>query len=279
MNIKSLLCPFLLLCLSIKGYGSPSHFSIKNQSRQGDFYFYWGWNRSAYTDSDLQLTGKDYNFSLGNVKAKDRQTPFSWNDYFGVRKLSIPQYNMRIGYFFDDHCEVSFGVDHMKYVVIEDQNVIINGEIGAANPEFQAQYVNDEIQLNDDFLLFEHTDGLNYLNLAFRRQDELLRYKKFGLGVCEGIEFGGLYPKTNAKLMGNTRHDEFNWAGYGISIVGGLTLKIYRYFFIQSEAKLGFIDLPNIRTTNNPSDRARQNFYFVQGNILFGFSVPLIKKK
>ena len=45
-------------------------------SRKGSFYFYWGWNRDAYTKSDISFSGNDYNFTLDNVVAKDRQSPF-----------------------------------------------------------------------------------------------------------------------------------------------------------------------------------------------------------
>lgn len=263
----------------MSSFGLGEQFRVKDNDRKGDLYFYWGWNKSAYTDSDIQFTGNDYNYTLGNVKATDRQTPLDLSIYFGPSKLTIPQYNSRIGYFFSDHCEISFGVDHMKYVVTEDQEVSMNGEIGSANERFEGRYINDQQVLSTDFLTFEHTDGLNYLNLSFKRYDDVLQYKKFRLGVSEGIEVGGLMPKTNATLMGSERYDDFNWAGYGVSGVGALTLRIYNHFFIQSEVKAGFIDMGDIRTTSDLSDKARQNFFYLQGNILFGFSVSLNRKK
>ena len=48
--------------------------------------------------------------------------------------ITIPQTNYRIGYFFKEHYTISVGVDHMKYVMIADQKVQINGEINTGNP-------------------------------------------------------------------------------------------------------------------------------------------------
>jgi len=263
---------------SLNSFALSERFKVKDNNRKGDAYLYWGWNRSSYTDSDIQFTGNDYDFSLGNVVAKDRQTPFDAGIYFHPKLVSIPQYNARIGYFFSDHCEISIGADHMKYVVVEDQKVTMNGNVGSSNSRFEGEYINSERVLSKDFLTFEHTDGLNYINVSFKRYDDVLQYKKFRLGVSEGVEVGGVIPKTNVTLMGKQRHDEFNWAGYGISGLGAVTLRIYNHFFIQSEIKAGFIDLGAVRTTVDTSDKARHNFFFFQGNILFGFSVSLNKK-
>ena len=90
--------------------------------RKGSFYFYWGWNKSAYTKSDITFTGNDYNFTLYDVVADDRQSPLSANIYLNPANITIPQYNMRIGYFFNDKYNISFGVDHMKYVMRSNQD-------------------------------------------------------------------------------------------------------------------------------------------------------------
>ena len=71
-------------------------------SKKGSFYFYLGWNKSAYTKSDITFTGDNYNFTLYDVVADDRQSPLSANIYLNPANITIPQYNMRIGYFFND---------------------------------------------------------------------------------------------------------------------------------------------------------------------------------
>jgi hypothetical protein len=163
----------------------------------------------------------------------------------------------------------------MKYVMQQNQLVRIRGFIGEAYGEFSGRYNGETIDLSEDFLQFEHTDGLNYLNLELRRNDELINYKRFQLNVLEGVGLGALVPKTNTVLLGKERYDEFHTSGFGLSGVLALNFSFYRYFFIQSEFKGGYINMPSIRTTANDMDSAEQSFFFAQINAVIGFRIPL----
>jgi hypothetical protein len=81
------------------------------------------------------------------------------------------------------------------------------------------------------------------------------------------------------KLLNYERYDEFHVAGYGFSAVVGLNLAIYKHFFIQSEFKGGFINMPNIRTTISLSDGAEQSIFFSKVNIVFGATFKFRKPK
>jgi hypothetical protein len=247
--------------------------------QKGTFFIYWGWNRDAYTKSDIQFKGNDYDFELKNVIANDRQSPFSTRIYLNPKNISIPQYNLRLGYYFKNKYQVSFGVDHMKYVMKNDQTTAIDGSIHNSGTAYDAEYKDTSIALARDFLLFEHTDGLNYLNVELRRSDVLYARKNFVVSVQEGGGAGILIPKTNATLLGNPRHDAFHLSGYGLGVVGAVNFTFFNYFFLQAEAKGGFIHMPDIRTTMNTSDKASQHFCFLQFNGLFGARFNLLTKK
>ena len=234
------------------------------------FYFYWGWNRGWFTDSDISFKGENYAFTLSNVIAKDRQSPLNLNTYLNPANITIPQYNFRVGYFLNKHYNLSFGIDHMKYVVQQNQNVTINGQIQESETAYDGTYQDDQIQIQSSFLKFEHTDGLNYFNFDLRRSDELIKAKNICLTITEGFGLGGLLPKTNAKLLQNQRHDNFHLSGYGLNIFTGLNLSFFDKFYIQTEVKGGFIHMPSIRTTPNKIDKASQHFFFSQINIVFG---------
>ncbi len=243
-----------------------------NNKHEGKFYAYWGYNKSSYSFSNIHFIGNDYNFTLSNVKSNDRQTKFSWDAYFNPKTITIPQYNIRVGYFPCDNYEISIGIDHMKYVVEANQTVYINGDISGSGTVYDASYVNDPIVLSEDFLSFEHTDGLNFINASFKRFDDVLKYKFVTVSVSEGFELGALVPRTNTQLLYNVRKDEFHLAGYGISAVGAVTVTFGKHFFIQSEVKLGAMNLPDVRTTISAEDKASQNFTYFQYNILFGYT-------
>lgn len=251
---------------------SPEKYTAHNK---GKFYFFWGGNRETYSKSDIHFKGDDYDFTLYDVEAHDK--PKGWHvDYINPARMTIPQTNLRLGYYITDHYNISIGVDHMKYVMFQDKRVNYSGYYPNAGT-YNENPNNSQLNLSEDFLTFEHTDGLNYVNTEFSRVDDVthklfktLNTDKIQINITEGLGAGILYPKTNAKLLGKERHDDFHISGYGISAKAGLNFTFYKYFFIQTELKGGYIDMNDIRTTFSNSDRASQHFWFLQSVIAFG---------
>jgi len=249
---------------------------------KGRMYIFWGWNRGNYSKSDITFKGDDYYFTLYDVKAEDKPKPFGIY-FFKLDEITIPQTNFRVGYFFHDHYNVALGVDHMKYVMRNDQTVNISGNINDGST-YNGIYNNDPIYLDKDFLTFEHTDGLNYVTVEVNRFDTVDNWigfpvKHIDINLTEGIGVGALYPKTNTKLLGNERYDEFHVSGYGFSAHVGLDLTFYKYFFIQYNFKAGYINMQDIRTTASKTDSASQHFTFFENMWVFGAKFPLSKSK
>ena len=136
---------------------------LPNRKKKGNFFFFWGWNKEVYTNSDIHFSGNNYDFTLHNVVATDKQSKFDPNIYFGITNITIPQYNYRIGYYINDHYSISAGFDHMKYVMVNDQSSNIDGSIHVGS-QYDGDYHNQDFTIAQNFLRFEHTDGLNYLN-------------------------------------------------------------------------------------------------------------------
>ena len=245
--------------------------------KKGTFFFFWGWNKEVYTNSDIHFRGNNYNFTLHDVVATDNQSKFDPNIYFGITNITIPQYNYRIGYYINDHYSISAGFDHMKYVMVNDQSSNIDGSIHVGS-QYDGDYHNQNFTIAQNFLRFEHTDGLNYLNTEIRRSDMVWSNKFLQVNINEGIGAGIVYPRTNTTLLNNPRYDEFHVAGFGVAAVGSVQLSFFKHFFVQSEMKAGYINMPDIRTTMNESDKASQHFEFFQYNILFGGQFMLYGK-
>ncbi len=246
-------------------------------SNKGKFYFFWGYNRAYYTHSDLHLYGDNYDFTLDELVAKDRQTPFSADVYLNITKLTIPQCNYGIGFYLNDHYSVSLSADHMKYVMVQNQTVKISGTIADSHTSYDGVYNHDDLVVTKDFLVFEHTDGLNYIVAEFNRTDNLLPLfthytgRRIEVNLTEGIGFGGLFPRTNATLLSNARNDAYHLAGYGASVKVGLNVTFFRHLFLAANLKAGFINMPNIRTTASARDHGSQKFGFLQDNVLIGW--------
>lgn len=243
---------------------------------KGKFYVYWGGNRESFSRSDIHFTGDNYDFTLYDVSAHDK--PKGWQmDYLNPGRMTIPQTNFRMGYYITDHYNVSIGLDHMKYVMFQDRVVDYTGtypNVGSYNETVLNNP--NQVNLTPEFLKFEHTDGLNYINTEICRVDDISKWfgirntDKFQINITEGAGGGILLPKTNATLLGKERHDDFHVSGYGVAAKVGLNLTFFKYFFVQAELKQGYINMPDIRTTNDPADRASQHFTFTQRIIVFG---------
>jgi hypothetical protein len=241
---------------------------------KGKFFVSWGGNRESYTKSDVNFRGKDYNFTVENMVAHDK--PKGWHvDYINPVRMTIPQTNFRMGYFINDHYSIALGVDHMKYVMTQNQTANVTGSIDASTP-FDGVYNNTPTVMTENFLMYEHTDGLNYINTEFSRHDDISSVfkirntDKIQINLTEGVGVGLLYPKTNTTLLGKERHDDFHVSGYGTSLKAGLNVTFFKHFYIQGELKGGYINMQDIRTTQSTEDRASQDFFFFQRLIAFG---------
>ena len=81
--VKEIISNYIPFCLVLLLLVLPE---ITNA--QSRLMFHWGWNRANYSKSDIHLKGNNYDFTLHDVVAKDRQTPFSFDVYFHPTKFS-----------------------------------------------------------------------------------------------------------------------------------------------------------------------------------------------
>jgi hypothetical protein len=276
--IKPLMGATLLL-LSLNHFAQNSKPKKYTASNKGKFFVSWGANRESFSKSDIHFIGDNYDFTIKDATAKDK--PKGWHiDYINPSRMTIPQTNVKVGYFVSNHYKVSLGVDHMKYVMQRNLNKIVNGYINLPNTEagsvYNGTFNNDTVFVSEDFLKFEHTNGLNYVYGEIARVDDISSIfnikntDKFQLNISEGIGAGILYPKTNTTLLEKDKYDEFHLAGYGISVIAGLNLTFFKHFFIRLGLKGGYINMPDIRTTKNTSASASQHFVYLQRIIAFG---------
>lgn len=277
--MKKTLLILAYLCLTA-GVAQNGWFSPFD--KKGDLGLYWGYNRSAFTNSDISFEGADYNFTLYEVEAVDKPAPVGSDPYLTASGFTVPQYNYKVSYFVGKRLSIGIGMDHMKYVMVQDQTVKATGYIEYSpdeNTTIRREYNNDDIVLTEDFLQFEHTDGLNYLNIEADYYSTLYRFsEKFAIHGLVGGGIGGLIPKSNVKLLGYERNDTFHWAGFGLDAKVGLSIDLFKYIFLQTELKGGYINMPDVLVMpGDVSDRASHDFYFVQWMFVIGGHIPLGK--
>ncbi len=276
MKIKYLYVVLLLVSMSFSSFAQEEIKTPKKytETNKGKFFISWGGNRESFSESDITFRGDDYHFTLYDVVAHDKPKGYHI-DYVNPSRMTIPQTNFRLGYFVSDHYIISLGLDHMKYVMFQDKAVNFSGYYPKYG-SYGEVLSNNQTLLTEDFLTFEHTDGLNYIHAEVSRFDDVSKLFTIGntdkiqINLTEGIGGGLIYPKTNAKILGKERHDDFHVSGYGVSAKVGLNITIFKHFYVQGELKGGYINMPDIRTTYDPVDRASQEFFFFQRIIVFG---------
>ena len=138
---------FIAIAFSIVGYWARRS-TLVPKTNKGKIFFYWGWNRGYFSNSDIHFSGDGYDFVLGEVKANDRQTRFALDPYFHPVRITIPQTNFKVGYFIHEKYNISFGVDHMKYVVASRSgSCTIAGDIDVNGSDYNKPYQDETIEL------------------------------------------------------------------------------------------------------------------------------------
>ncbi len=276
--MSKLITILLFSFIAITGFSQNA--AVHSNTDKGQIYVLWGWNRAAYTKSNISFKGDDYNFQLKKVMAHDRPTPFSYYNYLKIDRLTIPQTNFRLGYFIKKDFAISFGFDHMKYVMDQNQTVKMTGIVDQNGP-FKGNYNGDKV-LTEDFLTFEHTDGLNYINFEGEKFFNIYHSanNKFIVNGLAGAGAGILMPRTDAKLLNYERNDEFHIAGFGLAAKAGIQATFFKHLIVKLENKYGYINMPDINLHKKGiNGKAKQAFFFAAIDGMIGASFSLNNKK
>lgn len=266
----------LLSLLSLTSFSQQTN-------KKGSYYITWGYNRSAYANSDIRFVGPGYDFTLLNAEALDFPTPISdFRTYVDPELLSIPQFNFHAGYFIKDNLSISIGWDHMKYVVTDGQTVSVTGFVNpqtstpaiTVNPAYVGTFNQTPLELDPDkFVHLEHTDGYNYASIEIEHYKTLFQSKnsRFAIDWMQGIGIGALVPRSDVYVFGVGKNNYWNLAGGGASLKTGLKFNFSKLLFFETTFKTGATKLWDIRTTGRSVDHAEQAIYFVEIYGALGF--------
>ena len=262
-----------------QNWSSKRKYSVEKNA----MYFYWGYNRSLYSKSDITFSGPGYNFIVSDVKAHDRPTR-EMKTYMSMNTITVPQFNIRLGYYYADHWDLSIGYDHMKYVMQKDQTLYFNGEItSTTNSELYGVYDNStgKIPIREEDLHYENTNGLNYISVQLNNTTPRFETnnRKFAIQQRLGVGLGPIVTQTDFFWDGEQHHSQLGLTGFGISLHSGVRFDFFNRFFLQSNWSGGFIALPHNRTIQDQPDFARQKFVYGQWELVGGliFYLPAIK--
>ncbi len=268
MHLKNLFFT-LIFCLTVHGAHAQEMCNCPQQVKtgKGTFYLTWGYNLDWFSKSDLHFRGNDfggYDFTLYDVKARDRASL----DKIGNSPISVPQYVYRLGYYFNNkhNTGIEINFDHAKYIMVRDQTVRLKGRIGEQN------YDKDTL-VGKDFLLFEHTNGANFLLVNFLKRHTLLTStnKKHWVSFVGKVGAGMVIPKTDVTLFGTRLDNKFHLAGYVMGLDAGLRYDAFKYFFIEASVKGVFANYTNVLTVGD----GKAHHYFFAAETIFSAGLQM----
>jgi len=266
---------FLIVIMLISTLAISQQYSYKKKqiTQKGSMYFYWGYNRSIYAKSTINFYGDKYNFRIHDAKAHDNPSKKAAT-YFNPNTFSVPQFNIRIGYYTNSKWDLSFGYDHMKYIMTDHQEARLSGRI----PESENPYLNGEFTENELYMItdrkihYENSNGLNYI--SFQANYNYLLYRtensKFAIRSRIGFGLGGVVTQTDFNFGGKGYHTDLKLTGFGLSLHSGIRFEFFNRFFAQSNWSTGVISLPKLQTIRNSNNYANQTFVYADWQIVGG---------
>ena len=132
-----------------------------------------------------------------------------------------------------------------------------------------------------DFLTYEHTDGLNYINLEAEKFRTFYqsRNSKCIISGFFGAGGGVLFPRSDVKLLDYQENDEFHVAGFGLSGKAGIQATLFKHFVIKIENKYGYINMPDINLHKKGIfGRGKQAFWFTELDAMVGATFTFNQK-
>ena len=264
---------FISFLIFLPFFGASQKTSKDSQAKRAMFV-YWGYNRSFYTDSKISFFGPGYDFSLAGVQATDRPSP-DFITYVDPSTLTVPQFNARIGFNFKKKWALSFGYDHMKYVIVHGPTYLLSGRI---NPlidpisNWSGDYNAEPVTTDESILHYENTNGMNYIRAEISHIDKLVRASNaFAIYSVSGLGAGLVLNYNDFTFAGEKSMTTLSMSGVGASAHIGIRFEFFRHFFLQANNSVGFLYQHRVKTRgNDPYAYARQSLGYFQSDIVLG---------
>lgn len=243
----------------------------KKKERKGEFYFSWGYNKEWYTKSNIKVKqpdlGNDYKFV--NISGHDRP---GWDEGNLLKiPISIPQYNYRIGYFFNKKKGLAFEInfDHTKFIVA-DQDARIVGKLNGRQVDTTVAFNKANgyyYYLNNgaNFLLFNIVKRWN----VYESNNKNLRFDFLGKA---GI--GPVIPHVENSFFGNKNDDGFQLGGWNIGVEGTIKATFFKTVFLEYCNKLDYASYSGLKVYQG---KASHNFGTYEMILNLGITFPMGK--
>jgi hypothetical protein len=198
-----------------------------------EIYVSWGYNGNVFSSSDMHFSQPSLNsdFTLTGVQARDSK---GWNSQFFTHGLFVPQYNIRLGVFFNDKWGAEIALDHIKWIVRQDQQVRMTGTRNGAP-------VDATVTLSTDVLRYQLNNGANpiFFNIIRRVHVAGTPGRTGHVSVMAKAGAGFAVPHTENFLFGQMNDDGFQpFHGWDLDAGAAIRVHLFRPLYFEFEEKL-----------------------------------------
>lgn len=232
-------------------------------------YFQWGYNRDIYSKSDIRFQGKDYDFTIYDVPAKDQPDFEAFKN--NPIDITIPQNSYRIGVYLNkEHTHaIEINYDHAKYVMVDYQTLHVKGQI-------RGRAIDKDTFVHRYFAHVDHTNGANFYMINYVGQRELLQTKSKGRPLATVLWKAGagvVIPRSDVIVLGKQLDNKFHVAGYVLGLEGGLRFYPLKNLFLEATAKGGFANYLNALGVEG--GKLSHHFFFGEVIGMLGYDINI----
>lgn len=241
--------------------------SSKKFVGNGNFYFSWGYNKEWYSKSSIHIKQEDLgnDFTLHQAEAHDQ---IGWDKAFS-RPLTVPQYNYRIGYYFNQKQNLALEInfDHTKFVVTQGQNARWVGTINHQKVDFRAI-------TNDTSFFYKLNNGANFLCFNIVRKFTNYKSKNGNIEFSTILKAGAgpVIPHVENTILGNSNDPHFQFGGWNAALESTFRLLFFKHVYIELCQKGDYASYSNLKIYKGTSQHHFFTFELI-GNLGLNFKL------
>jgi hypothetical protein len=251
----------------------------KEKKRKHEFYFSWGYNTEWYTHSNVHVSQPSLgnNFTFEDIKGHDHR---GWDEGLFTKAISIPQYNYRLGYVFNEKKGLAFEInfDHTKFIFADAQTVHIKGMVNGKPYDGHILFQENDAPNADSSSYYFLNNGANFLLFNIVKRWHLAANKKETIQV-DGLAKAGIgpvIPHVQNKFFNQPQNDpHFQLGGWNIGVEGALRVTFFKYVYLEYTNKLDYARYSDLKIYKGT---ARQAFGTYEMVLNLGLNFPVGKK-
>ncbi len=259
-------CAVFLLFI-VSAYSASAQTAARAK-KNGAFYLSWGYNTEWYTRSTVSVKQESLgnNYKLEKVNGHDHR---GWDKDLLHQDFTIPQYNYRLGYYFNEKQDLAIEInfDHTKYIIADSQSIRLKGTLNGSPADttiFFAEKAGFHYFLNNgaNFLLF---------NLVKRLPLYHTKDRNFYVDFTGKAGIGPVIPHVQNSFFGKENNQGFQFGGWNTGLETAVRVTFMRYAYLEFAQKVDYARYSHLRVYQG---RARQSFGTYELILSIGAIIP-----